>query len=90
MVKSAILLFWKKTPDFVMLNSNLRHHQIAGSSLEPSLPSRGGNTLNGRVNSSGYGKNVKDWIIRSQVPNRIFNTGRWDAVQRLDVGGSER
>jgi hypothetical protein len=45
-----------------------RHYRIAGKSLEPSLPSWGGNTPSGQGNDLGYGKNVKDWAIRSQAP----------------------
>ena len=34
-------------------------------------------------NDLGYGKNAKDWIIRSQVLSAFKHM---DAVQRLDVG----
>ena len=36
-------------------------------------------------NDLGYGKNAKDWIIRSQVLS-AFERKHMDAVQRLDVG----
>jgi hypothetical protein len=34
-------------------------------------------------NDLGYGKNARDWIIRSQVL-RVLSKGPMDAVQRLD------
>jgi len=45
-----------------------QHHRIAGTSLEPKLPSERGNTARGQVNCLGYGKNAWDWTIRSQAP----------------------
>lgn len=38
----------------------------------------------GQVNDLGYGKNVKDWVIRSQVLKVIK---LMDAVHRLNGGG---
>jgi hypothetical protein len=52
-----------------------QHHRIAGSPLEPLLPSWGGNTLSGQVNSLGYGNNAKDWVIRSQAPKGLTAYG---------------
>lgn len=44
-----------------------QHRQNAGNPLEPVLPSMSGNTSCGQGNDLGYGKNVQDWVIRSQV-----------------------
>jgi hypothetical protein len=60
-----------------------QHCRIAGKSLEPSLPTQHGNIAGGQGNDLGYGKNVKDWIIRSQAPKGIHPM---EKVQRL--GGS--
>ena len=40
-------------------------------------------------NDLGYGKNAKDWIIRSQVLSSYI-CRNMDAVQRLDVGRLKR
>ena len=48
-----------------------RHRRIAGTSLEPRLPSRRGNAVGGQGNDLGYGKNVWDWTIRSQAPTGV-------------------
>lgn len=61
-----------------------QHCRIAGSSLQPSLPSQGGNTLGGQANSLGYGKNVRDWMIRSQASKQVM---LWKKVQRLSGSG---
>jgi len=45
-----------------------QHYRIAGKTWELKLPSLGGNTLDGRGNDLGYGKNVWDWLIRSEAP----------------------
>lgn len=70
--------------------------QIAGTPLELSVPSHDGNIHDGRVNSPGYGKNLKDWEIRSQAPCRCERLVKQSftttivsrderAVQRLNV-----
>ena len=46
----------------------MQDNQIAGTPLELSIPNYHSNIDNGRANSPGYGKNLKDWVIRSQVP----------------------
>ena len=62
-----------------------QHYRIAGTALEPKLPSSVPKGLGGQVNSLGYGKNAWDWQIRSQAP-----TG-WEQpmekVQRLSGSG---
>ncbi len=51
-----------------MRSSHLQDHPIAGKSLEPLLPPLHGNIAAvHQGNDLGYGKNAKDWIIRSQV-----------------------
>jgi hypothetical protein len=65
-----------------------RDRRIAGTSLEPVLPSQGGNTLGGRGNDLGCGKNVQDWTIRSQAPKCIHAYGegsetKWRSVHTL-------
>ena len=51
-----------------MRGSNLQDRQIAGKSLEPLLPPLHGNIAGvHQGNDLGYGKNAKDWTIRSQV-----------------------
>ena len=54
----------------------MQNRQIAGNSLESLIPSMHSNIAYGRANSPGYknificfyGKNSKNWTIRSQVP----------------------
>ena len=59
--------------DFILLMAmevvSREHCQIAGNSLEPLLPSLGMETYvaEHQGNDLGYGKNAKDWTIRSQV-----------------------
>ena len=67
----------------------LRDCQIAGSSLEPfATASAWKHSSVHQGNDLGYGKNAKDWIIRSQVL-RVVNyfttygcssTTRWQSV----------
>ena len=64
--------------------SRLRRHRIAGTSLELFLPSWHGNIASGQGNDLGYGKNGRDWTIRSQAPKQIM---LWEKVQRLSGGG---
>ncbi len=49
------------------------------------LPTQRGNTVGGRGNDLGYGKNAKDWVIRSQAPK--CSHGHTEKVQRLSGGG---
>jgi hypothetical protein len=66
--------------------SNLRDCQIAGKSLEPSLPPLHGNIAAvHQGNDLGYGKNERDWIICSQVLMVSMTYGcspttRWQSV----------
>jgi hypothetical protein len=67
----------------------LREHPLE---LQP--PNNWRNPICGQGNDLGYGKNVEDWTIRSQVLNqdrtRIYSFTAFlalDAVHRLDVGG---
>jgi RNA polymerase Rpb2, domain 6 len=52
----------------LLIFTNRQHRQIAGNSLEPSLPNRHSNIVCGSVNNRGYGKNVKDWTTCNQTP----------------------
>jgi hypothetical protein len=63
----------------------LQHFQIAGNSLELLLPSDEQNH-HGHGNTVGYGKNAKDWIIRSQASKHPMS---WmmRKVQRVDGNG---
>ena len=76
-----------------------QHHRIAGNSLELKLPSWRGNTASGQVNSLGYGKNAKDWVIRSQAPKgkrlpmeKVQRLGGSGPINRLKIesGPTER
>ena len=49
------------------------------------LPSWGGNTPSGQVNSLGYGNNALDWTIRSQAPKGPSVS--MEKVQRLSGSG---
>ena len=62
-----------------------RHRRIAGSTLEPVLPTHHGNIDGGQGNDLGYGKNAPDWLIRSQAPKGILSPK--EKVQRLGGGG---
>jgi len=60
-------------PILLMARDEVRlHHRIAGTSLEPSLPTWHGNIAKGRGNDLGYGENVEDWVIRSQAPKGVI------------------
>jgi hypothetical protein len=56
-----------------------------GDTLTKALTTKSdGKPSDGQANALGYGKNVKDWVIRSQV---LKVNKPMDAVHRLKVGG---
>ena len=63
----------------------MQDSQIAGNPLGSSIPSIHSNIVYGRANSPGYGKNLKNWAIRSQAPPHLFIINeKWCAVHRLN------
>ena len=70
---------------YLVRSSNLQDRLIAGKSLEPLLlPLHGNIAAAHQGNDLGYGKNAKDWTIRSQVLRVSLRS--MDAVQRLYGG----
>ena len=84
---SSAMWWWCATP------SN------CGDTLKLYLPSQGGNTLDGRANSPGYGKNGRDELTMGNpqpspkarhligISLSLYQALAMDAVHRLDVGG---
>jgi len=74
---------------FASLKILRQHHQIAGISLKLLTTKSDGKPSDGQGNDLGYGKNVKDWIIRNQVLKVFFKYYKkpMDAVHRLNVDG---
>ena len=69
-----------------------RHRRIAGTSLQPLLPSRRGNAAGGQGNDLGYGKNAWDWTIRSEAPKGsapliVILPSRSQNARRQEAGG---
>ena len=64
----------------------LQHRRIAGTSLEPVLPSQHGNIAGGRGNDLGYGKNALG-LDNPQPSSYVPFAGHTEKVQRLGGDG---
>ncbi len=60
----------------------MQNRQIAGNPLEFLIPSLYSNIIDGRANSPGYGKNLENWAIRSQV--LLFQKWKSNSMQFRD------